>query len=159
DFGLARKGEETTTMTVAGTVMGTAAYMSPEQAGGEEVDARSDIFSTGVMSYELLGGVRPFQGDSYSSVLRSILTVEPPPLDRLNPLVPREVVEIVHKMLQKDLTKRCKSIAEVRGDLDTVLEQMGLHRGRDLLREYAEDPAKVADVLTKRRLTKHLDQG
>uniref|UniRef100_A0A832I5K1 Serine/threonine protein kinase n=1 Tax=Eiseniibacteriota bacterium TaxID=2212470 RepID=A0A832I5K1_UNCEI len=85
DFGLARKGEDSTQMTVAGSVMGTPAYMSPEQATGEAVDERSDIFSAGVVAYELLGGQRPFQGDSYSTVLRAILTVEPPSLAAFNP--------------------------------------------------------------------------
>lgn len=78
DFGLARKGEDTSGMTVVGSVLGTPAYMSPEQATGEAVDERSDIFSAGVVAYELLGGQRPFQGDSYSTVLRAVLTVEPP---------------------------------------------------------------------------------
>ena len=159
DFGLARRGEDSTAVTVVGSVLGTPAYMSPEQATGEQVDERADIFSAGVVGYELLGGQRPFQGDSYTTVLRAVLTVEPPPLENLNPTVPEEVVKIIHRMLQKDPAKRAQSIADVRGDLETMLEQMGLHRGKDLLREYAQDPKRVTEVLRKKRVSRHLDQG
>src|SRR4029077_7300121 len=103
DFGLARSGGEASTqMTMVGSVLGTPAYMSPEQATGAVVDERSDIFSTGVLAYELLGNQRPFSGDSYSTVLRAILTVEPPELTHFNPLVPEEVAQIIRGMLQKD---------------------------------------------------------
>jgi len=160
DFGLARRGEETTLVTVAGSVLGTPAYMSPEQAAGEAtVDARSDIFSTGVVGYELLGGTRPFPGDSYSTVLRAILTVEPPSLGTLNPLVPQEAVSIVQRMLQKDPTRRYQDMSQVRHDLETLLELMGLVRWRDFLREYAVNPKEVAETLKRKRLQRHLDQG
>ena len=159
DFGLARRGEESTAVTLVGSVLGTPAYMSPEQATGEPVDERSDIFSAGVVAYELLGGRRPFLGDSYSTVLRSVLTQEPPQLTLQNPLVPGEVVEIVHKMLQKDVTKRYARIGQVRTELETALDALGLQRGRDLLREYAADPITVSERLRKKRLARHLDQG
>jgi len=98
DFGLARRGEETTAVTVMGSVLGTPAYMSPEQASGAHVDERGDIFSTGVVAYELLGGRRPFQGESYSALLQEILNVEPPALESLNPTVPPAVVRVIHKI-------------------------------------------------------------
>jgi serine/threonine-protein kinase len=159
DFGLARKGEDSTQMTVAGSVLGTPAYMSPEQATGETVDERSDIFSAGVVAYELLGGTRPFQGDSYSTVLRAILTVEPPALGSFNPLVPEPVVKIVQKMLQKDVSKRYARMSLVRQDFENVFDELGLLRARDLLREYAQDPKGVTETLRKKRLSRHLDQG
>ncbi len=160
DFGLARSGAETSTqMTMVGSVMGTPAYMSPEQATGEVVDERSDIFSSGIVAYELLGGQRPFSGDSYSTVLRSILTVEPPEVTHFNPLVPEEVARIVRGMLQKDVSKRYASIGQVREDLEGVIEQLGLLRGKDLLKEYALDPQTVGDRWRSKRLARHLDQG
>ena len=159
DFGLARSGADATQMTVVGSVMGTPAYMSPEQATGEVVDERADIFSTGVVAYELLGGQRPFAGDSYSTVLRSILTVEPPDVTQLNPLVSPDVARIVRGMLEKDAAKRYASITQVREDLGAVIEQMGLTRWRDLLREYVADPEGVGDRWRKKRLARHLDQG
>ncbi|HVP14165.1 MAG TPA: serine/threonine-protein kinase [Terriglobales bacterium] len=160
DFGLARRGDETTLVTVAGSVLGTPAYMSPEQAAGEStVDARSDIFSAGVVGYELLGGARPFPGDSYSTVLRAILTVEPPSLDTLNPLVPPEAVAVVQRMLQKDPARRYQDMGQVRHDIEALLEQMGLVRWRDFLREYAVNPKETGETLRRKRLQRHLDQG
>jgi len=159
DFGLARKGEDSTAVTVVGSVLGTPAYMSPEQATGEAVDERSDIFSAGVVGYELLGQQRPFVGDSYSTVLRSVLTIDPPRLEDVNPLVPAEAVTIINKMLQKDVSKRYARIGQVRSDLETVIDSMGLHRHRDLLRQYAQDPEGVAETLKKKRLGRHMDQG
>ena len=159
DFGLARRGEDSATLTLAGSVMGTPAYMSPEQSTGEAVDERSDIFSAGVVAYELLGGSRPFQGDSYSTVLRSILTVTPPPLETLNPLIPPDVVAIVSRMLQKDASKRYPHISQVRGDLGNAIEQIGIRRPKELLRDYAQDPKQVGGTLRTRSLSRHLDQG
>ncbi len=160
DFGLARSGAENSTqMTMVGSVMGTPAYMSPEQATGEVVDERSDIFSTGVVAFELLGGQRPFLGDSYSTVLRSILTVEPPDVTHFNPLVPEDVARIVRTMLAKDVSRRYATIAQVREELESIIEQMGLHRGKDLLREYALEPQTVSDRWRSKRLSRHLDQG
>jgi len=159
DFGLARRGEDSTAVTVVGSVLGTPAYMSPEQATGEAVDERSDIFSAGVVGYELLGSQRPFSGDSYSTVLRAVLTVEPPRLEEVNPLVPQEIVNIIHRMLQKDVSKRYPKISQVRGELETVIDQLGLNRSRDILREYAQEPERVAETLKKKRLSRHMDQG
>lgn len=159
DFGLARRGEETTTVTIAGSVLGTPAYMSPEQAAGQTVDERSDIFSTGVVGYELLGGERPFKGDSYSSVVHAIRTIEPPRLATLNPLVPDEVAEVIHRMLEKDLERRTPSVRIARRGLETVIERMGLHRGEDLLREYAREPIQVGQERREKRLAAYLDRG
>ena len=144
---------------MVGSVMGTPAYMSPEQATGEVVDERSDIFSTGVVAYELLGGQRPFSGDSYATVLRSILTFDPPEVTQFNPLVPEDVAAVVRKMLAKDVSKRYATISQAREDLEGVIEQLGLLRGKDLLKEYAFEPEAVGDRWRKKRLTRHLDQG
>jgi len=160
DFGLARSGSESSTqVTMVGSVLGTPAYMSPEQAAGEVVDERSDIFSAGVLAFELLGGARPFSGDSYSSVLRSILTVQAPDVTSFNPLVPDDVATIVRNMLQKDAAKRYATIAQVRQDLESVIEQLGLLRSRDLLRDYAVGPQDVTDMWRRKRLARHMDQG
>ena len=93
------------------------------------------------------------------TVLRSILTVEPPEVTHFNPLVPDEVARIVRGMLQKDVGKRTQRIAQVLGDFEDVIEHMGLHRGKDLLREYAQQPETVAAMWHKRHLSRHLDQG
>src|ERR1051325_3963629 len=81
-------------LTAAGTVMGTATYMSPEQTRGQEVDARSDIFSLGVVLYEMIAGRAPFEGTSASDVIAAILTKDPSPLARSAPEVPAELQRI-----------------------------------------------------------------
>jgi eukaryotic-like serine/threonine-protein kinase len=121
DFGLAKAvqvlelGDETLPQTLAGTLLGTAAYMSPEQAQGEPVDVRSDIFSFGVVVYELLSGCRPFNGHTHSSTLAAILVKEPLPLQ-----APREFADIVMRCLRKSPANRYQTMAEVRSALEQV---------------------------------------
>ncbi|MFN7930570.1 MAG: serine/threonine-protein kinase [Blastocatellia bacterium] len=105
--------------TEAGTVMGTASYMSPEQARGEKVDARTDIFSLGVVLYEMLAGQRPFEGVNTIDVLGAILHQEPAPLAK----VPDELQRIVTQALQKDRTQRYASITALQADLKTLQRQ------------------------------------
>jgi serine/threonine-protein kinase len=120
DFGLAKVSmatkltEETQTMgaapmTVEGSILGTVAYMSPEQAQGKRVDARSDIFSFGVVMYEMLTGAKAFAGDSAISTLTAILRDEAKPVTELVPGVPPEVVEIIGLALRKDPKDRWQS--------------------------------------------------
>ncbi len=143
DFGLARRSEDSVAITQAGGVLGTPAYMSPEQAVDANVDQRSDIFSAGIVGFELLSGSRPFPGESYTTVIQSIIYSDPPPLLAVNPLVPAQAAVLVHRMLIKDPNARPQSLAEVCETLDALLESMGLLRGRDLLREYMKDPDRI----------------
>ncbi len=99
-------------LTAAGSIMGTAGYMSPEQARGEEVDARTDVFSFGVVMYEMLSRRQPFAGSSLSEIIREILHVEPPSLARLVPAVPRELERIVNRALCKDTAGRYADMSE-----------------------------------------------
>jgi serine/threonine protein kinase len=120
DFGLAKINvateltEETQTLgaaplTVEGSILGTVAYMSPEQAQGKKVDARSDIFSFGVVMYEMLTGTKAFPGDSAITTLTAILRDEVKPIAELVPNVPAEVVEIITLALRKDPKDRWQS--------------------------------------------------
>ena len=116
DFGLAKiKGASKLTKT--GSTVGTAAYMSPEQASGEEVDHRSDIFSFGVVLYELLTGQLPFKGDHPAGLAYSIINEEPPPLARYNDKVTTELQGYVSKTLAKDKAERCQHIDDLAADL------------------------------------------
>jgi serine/threonine protein kinase/Tfp pilus assembly protein PilF len=116
DFGLAKlKGA--TKLTKTGTTMGTLQYMSPEQAQGVEVDQRSDIFSFGVILYEMITGQLPFKGEHEAAVIHSILDETPEPLARYKANVPEGLQRIVDKALQKDLSTRYQSAAEVIADL------------------------------------------
>jgi len=132
DFGLA-KWKGATTLTRDGTRMGTAYYMSPEQAEGKRVDHRSDIFSLGVILYELVCGQRPFEGESETTILFSIMSAEPQPLARYCRGVPDDLQRIVDKALAKDPEKRYQHADEMLSDLRRVLEALS-GPGRHLAR-------------------------
>lgn len=130
DFGLARftqqQEEETASvrLTSAGTIVGTVSYMSPEQLEGKEPDFRSDIFSFGVLLYELATGVRPFDGASSSSTISRILTAEPVPLIQRNPVAPPELDRIVRKCLRKRREERYQSTRDLAVDLETLTREL-----------------------------------
>ena len=129
DFGIAKLTEQTlasddhtgeTTaalQTRQGLVLGTARYMSPEQARGQKVDARSDIWSLGVVLYEMVGGNPPFCGETPSDCIASILTKEPPPLSGVLPDVPLKLESILQKALRKNSDERYQTIKEMLADL------------------------------------------
>jgi serine/threonine-protein kinase len=115
DFGLARIS--TSEMTQEGIVLGTPNYMSPEQALGDKVDGRSDIFSTGAVLYELLTGHKPFEADTTPSVLFQVVHRQPPPPRRWVPDLPAAVAAVVSRALEKDLARRFPSAGEMRAAL------------------------------------------
>jgi TolB-like protein/predicted Ser/Thr protein kinase len=119
DFGLARMAGRAE-LTQAGTTLGTVAYMSPEQARGETIDGRTDIWSLGVVLYEMLTGVRPFRGDSDGAVIYSILNREPAPPGDLRAGLSRALDDAVMKMLAKDVPSRYREAREVAGDLFAI---------------------------------------
>jgi serine/threonine-protein kinase len=118
DFGIARAG--TSQMTETGSIVGTAQYLSPEQAKGGEVDPRSDLYSLGVVLYELLTGKTPFDGETPVEIAMKHLSATPKPPSKLRPDVPRELDMVVMRALAKNPDERYQSADEMEGDLERV---------------------------------------
>ncbi len=124
----------TDVMTGAGQIVGTVAYMAPEQAEGKQVDARSDIFSLGVVFYEMITGRRPFRGESPVSTLSAILLAEPEPVTSVRNGVPRQLQRILDRCLAKAPSRRFQTALDLRNALDAL---------RDELRTEASDEFRV----------------
>jgi serine/threonine protein kinase len=131
DFGLARLARGTR-VTKTGTTMGTVAYMSPEQAQGQEVDQRTDLWSLGVVLYEMLAGQLPFKGEREVSVLYSIVHEQPQRLTSVKPEVPPEVERIVGRALEKKPESRYSSAGEMLKDLEGYQESVRAAEGGPL---------------------------
>ena len=134
DFGLAKlkplasvselTSQSAPELTADGAMLGTVAYMSPEQAEGRAVDQRSDLFSLGVVLFELATGQRPFKGDTTVSLVSSLLKDTPPAVTDLRPELPRELGHIVKACLQKDPERRYQSAKDLRNELQTLKEEL-----------------------------------
>jgi non-specific serine/threonine protein kinase len=137
DFGLAKLIERPGAMTFEtnapssfgfktepGTIIGTVSYMSPEQLRGWEVDACSDIFSLGVVFYEMIAGRRPFEGKTASDVMAAILMTEPPPLAHYLADTPRDLERIIGRMLAKDREQRSQTIGEILPELENLKREV-----------------------------------
>jgi tetratricopeptide (TPR) repeat protein len=127
DFGLAKLAGQTR-ITKAGTAMGTISYMSPEQARGEDVDTRTDIWSLGVVLYEMATGELPFKGEYDQAVIYSILNEDPRPVSELAPRIPSGFGDIVSRCLEKDPALRYESAAELEAELGRWRDESGLRR-------------------------------
>ena len=147
DFGLAKLterpqvGEEESTRSIPpwtdeGTILGTASYMSPEQAAGKPVDARSDIFSFGSVLYEMVTGQRAFQGDSKMSTLAAVLNQEPKPASEISRALPHDLEKIITRCLRKDPSRRFQHMADLKVALEELKEEsdsglLGVKEGTD----------------------------
>ena len=152
DFGIAKLTEQqpgsdsheigtTTLQTQPGLLLGTARYMSPEQTRGQKADVRSDIWSLGVVLYEMVGGIPPFAGETPSDCIASILTTEPPPLSDVLPEVPVKLQSILQKALRKNRDERYQTIKEMLADLRNLKEER--EEG------YSPQTARVAPIVGK----------
>ncbi|MGZ5278559.1 MAG: protein kinase domain-containing protein [Pseudobdellovibrionaceae bacterium] len=121
DFGIAKKAESEIEATRAGTIKGKFGYMSPEQADGQNVDLRTDIFSLGIVMWELLANDRLFTSQSEAATLRKIRECQIPPLRKLNPSIPPELERIINKALAKDKSLRYQTAASLHRDLNRFL--------------------------------------
>jgi serine/threonine-protein kinase len=126
DFGLAKQSGDALPpddLTMQGALLGTPAYMSPEQARGERVDHRTDIFSTGTIMYEMITGQRPFNGRTRLDVLQAITSSDPPPMNLYNPRVSPDLEQIVRRALAKDRNQRYATMREMLADLKRAAKE------------------------------------
>ena len=169
DFGLAKfaEGAQPTALTQAptkmmvntepGVVMGTANYMSPEQARGVEVDARTDIWSLGVILYEMMTGRVPFEGETPTDVLSRILQKEAPPIARYAPEAPEELQRIVTKSLSKDRDGRYQTVKDLLIDLQTLRRRLELKA--ELERTAQHDDGAIVTTNQQHTTDAQLPQG
>ena len=162
DFGLAKLSEQTTAAVAAeaptlqvrtgsGFVIGTAGYMSPEQARGLPVDDRSDIFSLGAVVYEMLARRKPFEGETPSDTMAAILKTEPTPLQHIVPQLPAELVRIVNKSLRKDREERYQVVKDLWLDLKALKQELEFQAKLD--RSVAPDNGGLTGVLDRAHST------
>ena len=163
DFGLAKIGGSETAhgasfaqaetmlsshnLTSPGSALGTVSYMSPEQARGQLVDARTDIFSTGTVLYQMATGALPFQGDTTAVIFDAILNRDPKPAAELNPSLPGDFVRILEKTLEKDRTLRCQTATELKTDLSRL--KRDLESGKRRAKEKHESDPGVPKPMGK----------
>ncbi len=159
DFGLAKKSDSMTMITQQGKVIGTPAYMSPEQAAGRPVATSSDIFSLGVVTYELFGRRKPFEGKSYSDVLERIQTFAPPAVSATNPLIEPEFTAIVARMLEKNDRDRYANATELIADLEAAMEKSKIAHDRRRLASYIKDPAAYEASSLEKTVAQCLSRG
>ena len=142
DFGIARAiSDAQATMTQTAQVIGTAQYLSPEQARGDRVDARSDLYSAGCLLYELLTGRPPFTGDSPVAIAYQHVRENPVPPSRVDPDVPAWADAIVLKAMAKAPADRYQTAAEMRADLQRAASGMPVSAAADPARQLPADPA------------------
>lgn len=152
DFGLAKRVESmdgvplTETISRAGQLVGTVRYMSPEQAAGRGVDPRSDLFSLGVVLYEMLTGASPFQGATAVETLTRICTVAETPVHDRDPAVPAAVSELVERLLRKESERRLQSAAEVAETLESLAAGVAAGRPDEELRAALPEAGSDSDV-------------
>lgn len=168
DFGLARDFSVDASrlfdsLTVQGTVLGTPSYMSPEQASSLPVDDRTDVWSLGVMAWEMFTGERPFVGGTYSEVRDAILESEPPPLDLERPLAVPQIEQMLRLMLSKEAGRR-PSMKQLLHHVESCMEALDpsgmlLRYRRRFLEKFAADPAEFSAKLERNAVRASLDRG
>lgn len=158
DFGIS-KTSQMTRLTHTGNVVGTPAYMSPEQAIAAPLDGRTDVFSVGVILYELVSGTNPFLTDNPATTLRRILDEEPPPLSEVDPTVPAAVEAWVERLLRKDRDRRPATAARAAEEADALLARIGETNAAATFRRFVANPRGFVAERSARLAAFHLGRA
>jgi len=158
DFGLAQ-AQDLTSITVTGAIVGTPAYMSPEQAAGKRIDTRSDLFSLGVVVYEMITGTKPFQGESYSSVIHAILTIPAPKPIEANPIISAEISTMIEKMLQKDVEKRYQNVTQISDAIYGHFKAHGIEIPNKQIGAFTNEPERLTQGVIQQAKEMHLKRA
>jgi serine/threonine protein kinase len=158
DFGIAKSNQDHT-VTSAGQVIGSPSYMSPEQAAGKSIDHRSDIFSLGIILYEILAGEKPFKGDTYQSLITSIMSERPVPLRQLRSDVTPEIDLLVQQALVKDLDSRYQSAEEFSESLFAQLSKFKVPSFRKVMFDYLKNPIRTTEKLRIDKISDHMESA
>ncbi len=158
DFGIAKAGNDMT-ITSTGQMIGSPAYMSPEQAAGRLVDRRSDIFSLGIILYESLAGVKPFKGETYQAMVASIMSEKAEPLMKQRVDVNEEIEAIIDKAIAKDPQSRYQTIDDFADSMYGILEKFKLPPVRKLMTSFLKDPSRMTEKLRTEKISNHMESA
>ncbi|UCC79817.1 MAG: protein kinase [Candidatus Zixiibacteriota bacterium] len=158
DFGIA-KGCDDLTITGTGQMIGSPAYMSPEQAAGRPMDHRSDIFSLGIIMYEIICGEKPFKGETYQEMVASIMSKEPESMQKLRVDVNTEIEEQVKKALVKDVDSRYQSVEELADRIYTEMQRYKIPPVKKLISSFLSNPIKITTKLRSDKISNHMESA
>jgi len=158
DFGIA-KGCDDLTITSTGQMIGSPAYMSPEQAAGRPIDHRSDIFSLGIIMYEIISGQKPFNGGTYQEMVQSIMSQQPESLQRLRIDVNPEIEAQVMKALVKDADSRYQSVEEFADRIYAELQRYKIPPVKKLISSFLSNPIKITNKLRTDKISNHMESA
>jgi serine/threonine protein kinase len=157
DFGIAH-AVDLPSLTSTGKVLGTPAYMSPEQANGQKIDHRSDLFSIGVVIYEMLTGIQPFQGTTIYNLIKNVVSEPHRPIKEVNPSVPDELAGFVDKALEKEMVKRFFDATEFAYALENFAFGAGIKFGPRVVKEFIESTIGTKEVSEDKFTTSQVAQ-
>ncbi len=158
DFGIA-KGDDDLSITATGQMIGSPAYMSPEQAAGRPHDHRSDIFSLGIIMYEMIAGKKPFKGETYQAMVTSIMSQTPEPLKKLRIDVNNEIDGVVRKAMVKDMESRYQNVEELADNIYAQLERFKIPPVKKLMSSFLKNPNKMTEKLRGEKISNHMESA
>jgi serine/threonine protein kinase len=158
DFGIA-KSHSDMSITVTGQTVGSPAYMSPEQAAGRPIDNRCDMFSLGIVFYEMVTGEKPFKGETFQEAMTNIISAVPPDPSSIRIDVTPSIESIMKKLLEKDIESRYQDAEDLVGQLDSELAHYLIPSEKKLVAEFVKNPVRIAQKLRTDRISKHMESA